>query len=212
MNRDLPKLVSKEQADSAAVGDVAHDLASLLKIIDAFAVHVEEALQQSDGEPGEVLEAVATLRHAVKRGEVRTLHATRHTVGTMLYRATKDLRLVQKHLGHSRSRSRQSTLRRALSRSGALMPSCFMHQPAAPGGAWRGALQLAKLARPAASAAFLWRWSSWSRGSQRPHSTVSTTPRSSKRPRARRRRSRCKWQLTTPGRWRCGSRISAARS
>lgn len=30
------------------------------------------------------------------------LRATRHTCGTMLYRATKDLRLVQKHLGHAR--------------------------------------------------------------------------------------------------------------
>ena len=30
------------------------------------------------------------------------LRAIRHTCGTMLYRATKDLRLVQKHLGHAR--------------------------------------------------------------------------------------------------------------
>ena len=32
----------------------------------------------------------------------RPLHAARHTAGTTLYRATKDLRLVQRHLGHSR--------------------------------------------------------------------------------------------------------------
>ena len=30
------------------------------------------------------------------------LHATRHSCGLGLYRATKDLRLVQKHLGHAR--------------------------------------------------------------------------------------------------------------
>lgn len=34
--------------------------------------------------------------------EHRPVHAARHTVGTTLYRATKDLRLVQKHLGHAR--------------------------------------------------------------------------------------------------------------
>ncbi len=33
----------------------------------------------------------------------KPLHATRHTAGTMLYRSTRDLRLVQKHLGHARS-------------------------------------------------------------------------------------------------------------
>lgn len=32
----------------------------------------------------------------------RPLRATRHTCGTALYRATKDLRLVQKQLGHAR--------------------------------------------------------------------------------------------------------------
>lgn len=32
----------------------------------------------------------------------RQLRATRHTCGTALYRATKDLRLVQKQLGHAR--------------------------------------------------------------------------------------------------------------
>ncbi len=32
----------------------------------------------------------------------RPLHATRHTAGTALYRATKDLLLVQRHLGHAR--------------------------------------------------------------------------------------------------------------
>lgn len=32
----------------------------------------------------------------------RPLRARRHTCGTALYRATKDLRLVQKQLGHSR--------------------------------------------------------------------------------------------------------------
>jgi len=31
----------------------------------------------------------------------RPLHATRHTAAVMLYRATRDLRLVQKQLGHS---------------------------------------------------------------------------------------------------------------
>ncbi len=35
--------------------------------------------------------------------EHRPLHAARHTAGTMLYRTTKDLVLVQKHLGHARS-------------------------------------------------------------------------------------------------------------
>lgn len=34
--------------------------------------------------------------------EHRPLHAARHTAGTALYRATKDLRLVQRHLGHAR--------------------------------------------------------------------------------------------------------------
>ena len=33
-----------------------------------------------------------------------SIHSTRHTYGTMLYKATKDLRLVQKQLGHSSSR------------------------------------------------------------------------------------------------------------
>jgi integrase/recombinase XerD len=32
----------------------------------------------------------------------RPLHAARHTAGTTLYRATKDLLLVQRHLGHAR--------------------------------------------------------------------------------------------------------------
>lgn len=32
-----------------------------------------------------------------------SIHCARHTYGTMLYRATKDLRLVQKQLGHSSS-------------------------------------------------------------------------------------------------------------
>jgi integrase len=32
----------------------------------------------------------------------RPLHAPRHTAGTALYRATKDLLLVQRHLGHAR--------------------------------------------------------------------------------------------------------------
>ena len=32
-----------------------------------------------------------------------SIHSARHTYGTMLYRATKDLRLVQKQLGHSSS-------------------------------------------------------------------------------------------------------------
>ena len=32
-----------------------------------------------------------------------SIHSTRHTYGTMLYRATRDLRLVQKQLGHSSS-------------------------------------------------------------------------------------------------------------
>lgn len=32
----------------------------------------------------------------------RPLHAARHTAGTALYRATKDLLLVQRHLGHAR--------------------------------------------------------------------------------------------------------------
>lgn len=32
-----------------------------------------------------------------------SIHSTRHTYGTMLYRATKDIRLVQKQLGHSSS-------------------------------------------------------------------------------------------------------------
>ena len=30
-----------------------------------------------------------------------SIHSTRHTYGTMLYRGTKDLRMVQKQLGHS---------------------------------------------------------------------------------------------------------------
>ncbi|MBU4502957.1 MAG: site-specific integrase, partial [Nanoarchaeota archaeon] len=33
-----------------------------------------------------------------------SIHSARHTYGTMLYRATKDLRMVQKQLGHSSSR------------------------------------------------------------------------------------------------------------
>jgi integrase/recombinase XerD len=32
----------------------------------------------------------------------RPLHASRHTCGVLLYRTTKDLRLVQRHLGHAR--------------------------------------------------------------------------------------------------------------
>lgn len=35
--------------------------------------------------------------------EHRPLHAARHTAGTSSYRATKDLRLVQQHLGHARA-------------------------------------------------------------------------------------------------------------
>lgn len=34
-----------------------------------------------------------------------SIHSTRHTYGTLLYKATKDLRLVQKQLGHSSSKT-----------------------------------------------------------------------------------------------------------
>ena len=34
-----------------------------------------------------------------------SIRSARHTYGTMLYRATKDLRLVQKQLGHSSTQS-----------------------------------------------------------------------------------------------------------
>lgn len=33
-----------------------------------------------------------------------SIHSARHTYGTMMYRATKDLRIVQKQLGHSSSK------------------------------------------------------------------------------------------------------------
>jgi len=36
-------------------------------------------------------------------GEQYSIHSARHTYGTMLYRNTKDLRMVQKQLGHSSS-------------------------------------------------------------------------------------------------------------
>ena len=35
--------------------------------------------------------------------QLSPVHSLRHTCGTALYRATRDLRLVQEHLGHSRS-------------------------------------------------------------------------------------------------------------
>lgn len=45
-------------------------------------------------------------KHWIRAAGLKTqysIHSARHTYGTMLYRATKDLRMVQKQLGHSSS-------------------------------------------------------------------------------------------------------------
>ncbi len=72
MDHDLPMVVSEEDVDSDLVGEAAHDIANLLTIIDALAVHMEEALQGIDDETVEALEAISTIRLAVKRGAVLT--------------------------------------------------------------------------------------------------------------------------------------------
>jgi len=68
----------------------------------------EDYLFVSERSPKMTLSAIQKrFKHWSKACGLKTqysIHSARHTYGTMLYRATKDLRMVQKQLGHSSSK------------------------------------------------------------------------------------------------------------
>ena len=65
----------------------------------------EEYLFMSERSPRMTLSAVQKrFKHWTRVAGLKehySIHSARHTYGTMLYRSTKDLRMVQKQLGHS---------------------------------------------------------------------------------------------------------------
>jgi len=65
----------------------------------------EDYLFSSERGPKMTLSAIQKrFKHWVKAAGIKraySIHSARHTYGTMLYRETKDLRMVQKQLGHS---------------------------------------------------------------------------------------------------------------
>jgi len=70
-------------------------------------INSEEYLFRSERSPKMTLSAIQKrFKRWVGEAGIKTsysIHSARHTYGTMLYRNTKDLRMVQKQLGHSSS-------------------------------------------------------------------------------------------------------------
>lgn len=69
------------------------------------AITIDSYLFVSERGPKMTLSAIQKrFKHAIRATNLNprySIHSARHTYGTMLYRNTKDLRMVQKQLGHS---------------------------------------------------------------------------------------------------------------